>query len=76
MMLILMSNYKLWIVDVASKSFRFYWVYCLIKVIVFWDFQSKETVVEEFDMIVEKNNVVLEVNMNEYPQKLNKIMVT
>jgi hypothetical protein len=24
MMLILMSNYKLWIVDVASKSFRFY----------------------------------------------------
>jgi hypothetical protein len=32
--------------------------------------------VEAFDMIVEENNVVLEVDINEYPQKLNKIMVT
>jgi hypothetical protein len=32
MMLILMNNCKVWVVVVASKSFHFYWIFCLIKV--------------------------------------------
>jgi hypothetical protein len=39
-----------------------------------WDFQSKEIVVESFDMIVEENNVLLVVNKDDYPQKLNEIV--
>ena len=76
MMLILMSNCKVWIVNVASKSFYFCLVFCLIGVIFFWDFQSKETVVEAFDMIVEENNVIFEVDIDDYPQKLNEIVET
>jgi hypothetical protein len=41
-----------------------------------WDFQSKETIVEAFDMIVEENNVSFVVNMGDYPQKLNEIVET
>jgi hypothetical protein len=39
-----------------------------------WDFQSKEIVVESFDMRVEKNNVHFIVNKDDYPQKLNEIV--
>jgi hypothetical protein len=41
-----------------------------------WDFQSKETIVEAFDMIVEENNVSFVVNIDDYPQKLNEIVET
>jgi hypothetical protein len=36
----------------------------------------KKIVVEEFDMIVVENNVLLVVDINDYPQKLNKIAET
>jgi hypothetical protein len=36
----------------------------------------KETVVEAFDMIVEENNVLFEVDIDDYPQKLNEIVET
>jgi hypothetical protein len=39
-----------------------------------WDFQSKEIVVESFDMIVEENNVLFVVNKDDCPQKLNEIV--
>jgi hypothetical protein len=39
-----------------------------------WDFQSKEIVVESFDMIVEENNVPFVVNKDDYRQKLNEIV--
>jgi hypothetical protein len=39
-----------------------------------WDFQSKEIIVESFDMIVEENNVPFVVNKDDYPQKLNEIV--
>jgi hypothetical protein len=74
MMLILMSNYKVWIVVVASSSFHFCRILYLIKVTVLWDFQSKEIVVESFDMIVEENNVPFVINRDDYPQKLNEIV--
>jgi hypothetical protein len=74
MMLILMSNCKVWIVVVASSSFYFCWIVYLIKVTVLWDFQSKDIVVESFDMIIEENNVLLVVNKDDYPQKLNMIV--
>jgi hypothetical protein len=41
-----------------------------------WNFQSKETVVEAFDMIVEENNVLLIVDIDDYLQKLNEIVET
>jgi hypothetical protein len=41
-----------------------------------WDFPSKETVIEAFDMIVEKNNVPVVVNTDDYSQKLNEIVET
>jgi hypothetical protein len=41
-----------------------------------WDFQSKETIVEAFDMIVEENNVPFVVNIDDYPQELNEIVKT
>jgi hypothetical protein len=61
-------------VVVASSSFYFCWIFYLIRVTVLWDFQSKEIVVESFDMIVEENNVLLVVNKDDYPQKLNEIV--
>jgi hypothetical protein len=39
-----------------------------------WDFQSKEIIVEAFDIIVEENNVSFVVYINDYPQKLNEIV--
>jgi hypothetical protein len=75
MILILMSNCKVWIVAVASKSFYFCWIFCLIRVIVLWDFQSEETI-EAFDMIVEDDDVLLVINIDDYPQKLNEIVET
>jgi hypothetical protein len=50
--------------------------FLLIKVIVLWDFQSKETIVEAFDMIVVENNVPLVIDKDDYPQKLNEIVET
>jgi hypothetical protein len=47
-----------------------------MKVTVLWDFQSKETIVEAFDMIMEENNVPFVINMGDYPQKLNEIVET
>jgi hypothetical protein len=41
-----------------------------------WDFQSKETIIEAFDMIVQENNVPIIVNMGDYPQKLKEIVET
>jgi hypothetical protein len=76
MMLILMRNCKVWVLVVASKSFHFCLIFCLIKVTVLWDFQSKETIVEAFDMIVEENNVSFVVYIDDYPQKLNEIVET
>jgi hypothetical protein len=73
MKFILMSNCKVWVV-VASSSFHFCWIYYLINAAVLWDFQSKEIVVESFDMIVEGNNVPFVVNKDDYPQKLNEIV--
>jgi hypothetical protein len=39
-----------------------------------WDFQSKEIIVESFDMIIEENYVLFVVNRDDYPQKLNEIV--
>jgi hypothetical protein len=50
--------------------------FLLIKVIVLWDFQSKEIVAKAFDMIVVENNVTLIVDIVDYPQKLNEIVET
>jgi hypothetical protein len=41
-----------------------------------WDFQLKKTIVEEFDMIVDENNVSFVVNKDDYPQKLIEIVET
>jgi hypothetical protein len=70
-MLILMSNCKVWIINVVSKSFHLCWIFFLIGVIFFYDFQSKETIVEAFNTIVEpEKNVLLEVSKADYPQKM------
>jgi hypothetical protein len=69
-----MSNCKVWIVVVASSSFHFCWIFYLIKVTILCDFQSKEIVVESFDMIIDENNVPFVVNKDDYPQKLNEIV--
>jgi hypothetical protein len=50
--------------------------FSLIKVTFLWDFQSKETIVEAFDMIVVENNVPLVIDKDDYPQKLNEIVET
>jgi hypothetical protein len=71
-----MRNCKVWVVVVASKSFYFCWIFCLIKITVLRDFQSKETIVEAFDMIMEENNVHFVVNIDNYPQKLHEIVET
>jgi hypothetical protein len=41
-----------------------------------WDFQLEETVVEAFDMIVEEDNVLLVIDIDDYPQKFNEIVKT
>jgi hypothetical protein len=74
MILILMSNCKVWVVVVASSSFHFCCIYYLIKVTILWHFQSKEIVVESFDMIIEENNVLFVVYRDDYPQNLNEIV--
>jgi hypothetical protein len=76
MMLILIVNCKVWIVVVASKSFHFYWIFCSIEITFLWEIQWEETIVEAFDMIFEVNNVLLEVDIDDYLQKLNEIVET
>ena len=41
-----------------------------------WDFQSKETIVEAFDMIVEEIDVFFILHIDAYPQKLIEIVET
>jgi hypothetical protein len=41
-----------------------------------WEIQWEETIVEAFDMIFEVNNVLLEVDIDDYLQKLNEIVET
>jgi hypothetical protein len=39
-----------------------------------WDFQSKEIIIESFDMIIEENNFPFIINRDDYLQKLNEIV--
>ena len=67
MMLILMSNCKVWLYLWLLNPSTFVEYFSLIKITVLWDFQSKEIVVEAFDMIVVENNVPLIIDKDDYP---------